>query len=157
MKTKFSKKKKIILAVLGMILVAAWIWRYCSVNRFYHEHTTKTIAYYSMDESVPFEDDFLALHESAEDCFVNVDNYEIVDFDDYVLNNRISLDTRQVEIPEKLVLVQITLQNEGFENRTINFTNFSLFGVDSNAPMDYELLCQMNPILSDGAWGRTLP
>lgn len=157
MKTKFSKKKKIILAVLGMIFVAAWIWRYCSVNRFYHEHTTKTIAYYSMDENVPFGDDFLALHESAEDCYINVDNYEIVDFDDYVLNNGISLDTRQVEIPEKLVLIQITLQNEGFENRTINFTNFSLFGVDSNAPMDYELLCQINPILSDGAWGITLP
>ena len=156
MKPKLSEKKKIILTILCLLLAAVWIWRYHSVNHFYHNHTTRTIAYYSMEEEVPFEDDFLELHESAENCFIRVGNYEIADFVDYVQKNRISLDSRQGKAPEKLVLVQITLYNRGPENRAINLTNFALFGIDSNPPMDYELLCQINPILSGGSWGIAL-
>ena len=156
MKSKLTKKKQIFLTVLFLAAVAVWIWRYLTINSFYQEHTTKTIAYYSMGEVVPFGSDFLALHESAEDCYIQVENFEIVDFTEYTQNHKISLDSRQVEIPDKLVLVHITLQNDGIDDQDINLANFALFGIDSNPPMDYDLLCQINPILSGGIWEITL-
>lgn len=156
MKSKLTKKKKIFLIILFFATVAVWGWRYLTVNKFYQEHTTKTISFYSMEDEVPFGSDFLALHESAEGCYVQVENFEIVDFTEYTQNQKISLDSRQVEMPDKLVLVHITLRNKGNDNQDINLSHFALFGIDSNPPMDYDLLCQINPLLSDGIWEITL-
>ena len=157
MKSKLSRKKRIALIGLSIAIMVAWVWRYISINQFYDEHTTKTIAYYTIEDEVPFGTDYLALHESADGYYIQVESFEIVDFVTCCEDYEVSLDSRQVAIPDKLVLVHITLRNEYSNDQGINLSNFSLYGIDSNPPLDYDLLRQINSILSDGSWGISLP
>lgn len=157
MKRKLSQKKRIALIGLCMAIVAVWTWRYLSVNRFYDARTTRTIAYYAMEDEVPIGTESLTLQESVDGYYVHVKDFEIVDFFSYCENNGISLDTRQNAVPDKLALVRITLGNVHGDESGINISDFGLQGIDSYPTLDYDLLGEVNPTFSGAFWGIVPP
>lgn len=132
--------------------VFLWIFRYNSINHFYKSNTIRTEAFYPMCQEIEFGDEYLALNESAEGHSICVNKVEFVDFYDYTSCIGNSADTRKAKEPEKLVLVYITLRNKDGNISDIFLPNFSLYGVDSNPQLDYELLTQINPILQTASW-----
>lgn len=157
MQNKSTITTKIALVACVFCLTTVWIIRYHQINQFYKAHTIKAEKFYSMNENVAFEDDFLALHEAAKGHFICVNNLEIVAFTDYINCMGISINTRETAIPEKLALISVRLQNTEGETSDIFFPNFSLFGVDSNPQFDYELFHSINPFISKNSWHISIP
>lgn len=149
---KKSTQFYVALIVLGLCLVSAWAFRYHQVNQFYKQHSLGTKEFFSMNEEISFEDDFLALHESAPGHWICVNQLEIVDFADYISLMGLSTEGRETITPDKLALVSITLQNADGPVSDIFLPNFSLFGTDSNPQLDYEIMCDINPSVLENSW-----
>lgn len=133
-----------VITICVLFSASVWVIQYNKINHFYESHTIKIEKIYTMNEEIKFEQDYLAINESAVGHSVCMNEVEIVDFDEYINRLELSIDNRKAIKPEKLALVSITLRNIDGDISNIFLPNFSLYGIDSNPQLDYELLSQIN-------------
>lgn len=141
------KKRLRIIAVLLMValLAAAWTWRYVTMNRYYDDLDNGDYKLYQMGDTVPYEDDGTDIYTDLNGYYIRADRFEIRDYDDYLKEAGITIDTDYP--PQKLALVSVTLGNESCEEGGISLTELYLRGVDSVAVLDWDVVVAANPIL----------
>ena len=148
------KKRCVLSAVVVLTLLAAWIWRYTTLNSYYEELSNMRKEVFSIHERVPFGEDYLDKDSRANGYWICVDEFEIVDYQEFIQEKAIILD-EQDKLPEKLALVYITLSNTNSIDPGIMLVELDLHGIDSVASMDWDILTAINPVL-EGNYGVSL-
>ncbi len=141
--------KTCLLILAGVVLAAAWLWRYQKVNAFYRDLNNTTTEVYRIGEEVPFEDDYVEIKEPAKGYTLRVDDFQIVDCSKFIKERGFTLPEEYVP-PEKLALVYLTLRNVDSTDPGIALLDLGLSGIDQNALIDWELLPLLNPVLENG-------
>lgn len=143
-----AKHKKNIVLLAFILLTSLWAWRYRAVNSYYSQMDKSSIQYFSMNEDVPFGDDFIEWQVDANGYYIRVNQFEILDYDEYMEEN--CFEFAPMLEPEKIALVHITLRNDNSNSEGIYLTDFVLHGIDSYQGMDWQALVAANPILAGG-------
>lgn len=150
-----SKKKKCFFAsVIFLALATVWTWRYYTLNEYYDSISNINTEVYDMHEEVPFGDDWIQMDMRADGYYLKANEFEIVDYNEYLRDSSISVSSPYP--PEKLALVHVTLYNKDSDAVGVMLTELQLGGVDSIAGMDWDILTAANPIL-EGNYGICLP
>ena len=149
-----KKCKRALLIMIVALLAVAWVWRYYTLNDYYSSRSSRHQEFFSSGDMVPFGTDYIAQSVYAEGYTLRVDDFEIVDFDEYITNLGLDIE-RDTFDPEKLALVYITLRNENSEAQGVMLTELELHGLDSTVGMNWSLLLSVNPVL-DGNYGISL-
>lgn len=149
------KIKITIFCAVILLLSTAWIWRYITLNTYYDSFGETVKEYHEIGEIVPFENDRLGGNYLVSGYFVRVDNFEVLDYSDYIQAMDISVE-QQYKEPEKIALVHITLFNDNSDADGIMVTEFQLHGIDNYVGMDWDVLLAVNPAL-EGNFGICLP
>lgn len=142
-------KKRIFYLIVIVIAIAIWISRYININTYWEStipENYKTTTY-SMDEVVHLGDNFMRYGIKANGCSLVVTDFEIVEYDKYLLRA-----VPLIEIsypPEKLIIVDLLLRNNGTAANKIDLGAFLLHGIDQVFLSNNELIAQMNPILNN--------
>ncbi len=142
------RKRAVILCAGLLVLSALWFWRYKTLNQYYSQLDSSSVRYFDMGEAVPFENDYIEWEESAAGYFIQVDQFKIQEYDQYLEEASIQIDPMLNS--EKIALVYITLRNEDNSDSVIFLSDFCLHGMDSIQGMDWQLLTAVNPILNNG-------
>lgn len=142
-----KKHKKLIIAAVVILLAAAWVWRYVTMNKYYDDLDNGGYKLYQLGEMVPFEDDGLDSSTDLNGCYVRADSFVIKNCDDYLNETGFTLPDTYIK-PEKLALVNITLKNESSEEKPLTLTKIGLHSVDSTVKMNWDLLIAANPRLN---------
>lgn len=141
--------KKIVCIVLVVLLVSGlWVWQYNSLNQYYQEMDQSGVIRYQMGEDVPFEEDFIEWNVPANGYYICVDDFEILNYHEYLDN--VNFDVEPVFDSDGIALVHITLRNENSTDSGIFLSDFCLHGIDSVQGMDWQILIAANPILNGG-------
>ena len=138
-----KKHRKLIAAIVLVLLAAAWIWRYVSMNKYYDDLDNGDYKLYRLGEIVPFEDDTFGSSEDLSDCYIQARGLEVWDCDELLAEKKLNL-SAHYQKPEKVALVTITVNNESGEEKQFPLMGFSLHGVDFNAPSNSELVIGLN-------------
>lgn len=145
--------KWILIICAAFLLIAGWTWRYISLNAYWEStipaEYTETV--FSIGETVTFGKDIFL----PEGFALRANNFTTVDYNDYLADNNISLESTPNNPPDKLALVEVTLSNACDIDKSINLSEFSLHGIDFLFSSNMELLAAANPILG-GNIGVTL-
>lgn len=144
-----GKWKKGLLILAGVLIAAVWLWRFRSVNKFYQNLNNTTVEIYGISEEVPFEDDYVEIKEPANGYTLRVDDFKIVDYSEFVSSQHIKLAEEGIA-PEKLALIYLTLRNIDSTDPGVMLSDLKLIGIDQYAPLDWDLLSQLNPVLETG-------
>lgn len=145
-----KKHKKLIIAIVLILLAAAWIWRYITMNKYYDDLDNGDYKLYQMGEMVPFENDGLDSNIDLSGCYIQATGFELQNCDALLNETGLILSSKYIK-PEKLALVNITLKNDSSDEKLLTLMKIGLHGVDTNVTMNGELLCGLNPRLN----GRT--
>lgn len=141
-----KKKLRLIAIPLAVLLLAAaWIWRYVTMNRFYDDLDNGDYKLYQLGETVPYEDDGTDSSVALDGYYIRADQFEIRDYDKYLEETGIAVHADYP--PQKLALVSVTLGNVNCEEGGIELTELTLRGIDSYAVPDYEVIIAANPVL----------
>ena len=115
------KKRRIVLGVMGILLLAAWLARVIWFNSTYPDVTRMT---YSMGEMVALEKDVID-YSSMEGYEVQVENAKIWEYENFVEYYQVSKEIRnEVKVkdpmgaPERVYDIEITLKNMGSASGT---------------------------------------
>lgn len=138
-----------LLILAGVLLAAAWLWRYLEVNAFYRDLNNTTTEVYGIGEEVPFEDDYIEIKEPAKGYTLRVDDFRIVDYTEFIEEQSFTL-PKEYTPPEKLALVYLTLRNIDSTDPGIALLDLGLSGIDRYALIDWDLLPLLNPVLENG-------
>lgn len=149
-----KKVKYICTGVIAFSLVCAAIYRYVTLNTYYSILSNQHKEVYSVDEIVPFGENYLNPGVCFNGYLLRVNKLEITDSSAYLNSIPHSIDT-DAEIPEKLALVYITLFNEDSDVEGVMLTELGFHSVDNYATMNWELLTSENPVL-EGNYGVRL-
>ena len=141
-----KKHKKLIIGIVVVLLAAAWIWRYVSMNKYYDDLDNGEYKLYSLGEVVPFEDDTLGSGASLDGCCIQANGIEIRDCDELLAERNLTLPA-SYQKPEKIALVTVTIQNDSNEDKMFELVYLSLRGVDFTTPTNSELIRGLNPQL----------
>ena len=137
-----KKHKKLIVAVLCILLAAAWIWRYVSMNKYYDDLDNGEYKLYSLGEMVPFEDDSFSDGDLS-GCYIQASDFEVRDCGALLAEKKLTL-SAHYQMPEKVALVTVTIKNESSDEKQFPLMGFSLHGVDFNASPNNELIIGLN-------------
>lgn len=135
----------LVIAVL-MLLAAGWTWRYVTLNQYYDALDNGDVRLYQSGELVPFENDGNDKDTNLNGYYIRVDDYEIRDYQEYLDDTGISI-PEDTSVPDKLVLITVTLINESCETNPVMVSDMVLHGVDFLTKMDWDVLLKANPIL----------
>lgn len=137
--------KWILITSIAILLVAGWTWRYISLNEYWEstipEEYSESV--FCIGQTVEFGEDIF-LPESYALC---VNGLTFKRYDEFLLENQITLENEPSHPPDKLALVNVTLSNIGNKEEGINLLDFSLHGLDEYFSFNAELLAAINPIL----------
>lgn len=142
-------KKRIFYLIVIVIAIAIWISRYININAYWEStipENYKTTTY-SMDEVVHLGDNFMRYGIKANGCSLVVTDFEIIEYDKYLLRAVPLIETSYP--PEKLIIVDLLLRNNGTAANKIDLGAFLLHGIDQVFLSNNELIAQMNPILNN--------
>ncbi len=142
------RKKIVLFVVLIVMLLIGWSWRYVSLNKFYQNACDQTRREYLTNDIVYFEDDFIDKGMHANGYWIRVDDFEIIDYQDYIIREKINLPDDH-ESAEKIALVYVTLCNESSKEPGVMLTEFVLRGIDCYSNMNWNLLLAANEGLRD--------
>lgn len=143
-----KKSVRLVLVLTALVLLAAaWVWRYVTLNKYYDDLDNGDYQLYQSGELVPFEDDGNDLYTDLSGYYIRVDGYEVKDYAEYLADAGIDLSAKASK-PDKLALVHITLFNETCEPNPVKLNSMMLHGVDSVITMDWDVLVKGNPILN---------
>ena len=132
-----------------LVLVAGWIWRYCTMNAQYKSSNNELREVYSMGEIVPFGTNYTLQGLQADGYSLRVDSFTIVNYDGFLTEIGLDLETTN-NVPEKLALVYITLFNDESTADGVMLTDFWLHGIDNYVSVDPDVLAAINPVLATG-------
>lgn len=136
------QKKVILLCTVALLLAAAWTWRYITLNQYFQSLSKRQIAEYALGETVEFGTDFIEDGISAEGCTIQVEHFEIADYESY-LKKIGYIDDNVGRRPEKLALVTIVLTC-GEKPADIFLPEFCIHGIDTIATVDDSLISPVN-------------
>lgn len=151
-------KRKIIIILVLMIVIAGWLWRVVSLNAYWESRLReqKTIVYH-LDEIIPFEQDQLDKYSSLEGYSLCVTDFQIMDYEDFREKYGESEKETSIELDRKVGLIYMTLYNVDNDSDGITLTSFRLQSIDNLYMVDTELLTLVNPTLQKGDVGFRLP
>ena len=141
-----KKRTKLIIAIVCVLLAAAWTWRYVSMNKHYDDLDNGEYRLYQLGETVPFEDDTLADGADLNGCSIRASGLEIWDCDQLLTEKALTLPAHYQK-PEKVALVTVTITNDSSQEKMFPLMYLTLRGVDANIPNSSELTRGLNPQL----------
>lgn len=118
--------KRIALLIVIVICAVVWLLRYQSVNRRFRETDVKIITY-QMHEAVPFEADILRSIMPAPGCSLEVTDFSVVDYPDYMAS--IGAQSARATY-KKAAIVTFVMRNDGGNETVAIEPAFALHGVD---------------------------
>lgn len=149
-----KNRKRLIMAMVVVLLAVAWIWRYVTLNAYYDSFDNFNQKIYRAGELVPFEDDGSDFYTNLDGYHIRVDRFEIQDYDAYLDAADFTM-KREKDEPDKIALVYVTLINESCQPNCVSVGEFQLHGIDNTTNLDRNILLAANPILQ-GSFGIAL-
>ena len=132
------KKRSIIIGIFIVLLCAAWVWRYTTLNHVYKNLCAQK-ELHEIGDVVPFGQDYIG-GARIDGYSLRVDQFDIVDFDEYISgSNLVDIDDYPSH-PEKLALTYITLSNENSDAEGVMNRQLCRLGLGSP--------CQIEPGLT---------
>lgn len=150
-----GKKRFWLILSAAVVVIFVWVIRYKAINQDYRQRwSANTEKTYSVGEIVPIASDFVGYNLAAEGYMLQVNSFEIVDYNTYT--SALAYDgADRSRIPDKVALVSITVSQQDSNAEGFPLTELSLYTTDMLMNMDWDLLEVANPIL-DGATGIRL-
>ncbi len=139
------KKRSIIVGILIVLLCAAWAWRYTTLNHVYKNLCAQK-ELHEIGDVVPFGQDYIG-GACIDGYSLRVDQFDIVDFGEYISSSDLVDVDDYPSHPEKLALTYITLFNGSSDAEGVMLTDLALHGVDNYVGLDWELLTKLNLVL----------
>lgn len=136
-------KKRIFFILVIVMVLFGWIWRFVTLNKYYNDLSDQTQIVFDDDEIVYFEDDYIDKGIKADGYWIRIDNFEILEFEEYLNRESISLPEGS-EVADKVALAYVTLCNENSTDPGVMLTELMLHGVDSYCGMNWDLLFASN-------------
>ena len=129
------KKKKLLLVILALILIAVWLFQFYRVNANFDGVETR---YYKTGEKVPYETDFI--HMADEDLrgySITVHGATIYTLNEYLELHDIAMDTgglpeEEIYRPDFIYAVDVTFENDGNTNTNVGLNMFSTLLISAN-------------------------
>lgn len=129
------RKKKLLLIILPLLLIAVWLFRFYRVNANFDGVETR---YYKTGEKVPYGTDYI--HISDEDLrgySITVHGASIYTLDEYLELHDIEMDTgglpdEVVYRPEFIYAVDVTFENEGNTKTEVGLNMYSTLLISAN-------------------------
>lgn len=144
-------KKYFIIALAILIIGSLWIVRFKSLNLYWQ--TTKPrgakTTIYQIGDTVEFEKNSITKGSTAEGCTICVENCQFVNYLTYLEENNIVSPYKLQYSPSKLVILDVTLVNDSSTEKGFSIYNFMGYGIDQELPMDWPVLAEINPNLTD--------
>lgn len=137
-----KKQKKVIFLCVALLLAAAWVWRYVTLNRYFQSLSKMREEVYVLGDTVAFGTDFIEDGLSAEGCTIQAERFEIVDYEPF-LEEIGYTDDRAGRKPEKLALVTVVLTC-GEKPADLFLPEFKIHGLDTLVTMDAQLISPVN-------------
>lgn len=150
------KRKRWLLFITVSLLGILYVFHYIQLNLSYQKMKTGWDEIYYLGEEVSFGENYINISMQAKGYSICANALEIVDTQDYIVENEISLDSRGASIPERLALVSATIRNTDGADTGLPVLLFELYGIDTYAVVDFELFYLLNPGIETGDWGITL-
>lgn len=141
------KKKYFFIGILIISLILSWCYRYSTLNSFYQTLSERTRVVFLAEEYVDFGTDWLTKDVTAEGYSIRVDNFDIVDYEEYIMSLQSDYQEPYVK-PDKLALVYITLRNENSSEDGVMLTDLKLHGIDNYVGIDWDVLIMANSVLA---------
>lgn len=137
-----KKQKRAIFLCLALVLAAAWVWRYVTLNRYFQSLSKMREEEYVLGDTVAFGTDFIEDNLSAEGCTIQAESFEIVDYEPYLEEIGYN-DDRTGRQPERLALVTVVLTC-GEKPADLFLPEFKIHGLDTMVTMDAKLISPVN-------------
>lgn len=143
-------KKKVIWLLLVVILASLWIIRYITLNRYFAENEAfaSQPVTYRLGEEFPMGKNQIAADITANGYVVTVDSFEILSSTEarerYSLTEEEVYSEYDIDDSNSLLIVTMTVKNDGNEEDGLPLDYFSLYGLNWYAGMSYGWTLAMN-------------
>ncbi len=141
-------KKKIIVSVICIVIVAVWAARVYSLNASTQKPAVKN---YNMNEWVQYGDDFFyrSDRENRNGYEIKVTDVNVIKYDDYLKNHNLKVIKGEgTYTPERIFDVTVIIKNIDNTESGITMLDTTLNSVNDRLSIDYEVFDALYPQLS---------
>ncbi len=156
-----KKRRSVIICVITVLLLSAWVIRYISLNDGLKVGYKYDRAIYETGEVVAFGDNMSSGINYYDDYSISVDECRIYDSNEYILMLGKTEDDFNLDIPDKILEVTVTLYNDGevreddtyTDEDGVYFSSLQVVGTDWYEYFNREFTAYANEIFQDDVWG----
>lgn len=145
---KMKSKKRIFLIVVVCALAIAWTIRYVSLNKYWRAVLPGEckIVIFNIGEEVPFENNIMVSPNIyAKGASITVNNVQILDYQSFIEDNQIGQNRTPNRNAKLVVVLDVTFENKGEDDVTINVMDYYLHGIDQYFTVDANIMEMINP------------